>query len=304
MQGVWLIMEDTRVVQSTQGLLAAIDEMSFWLRIMFEHAKFIRGGLDPSVGQETLIRTAERFAINIQSLHSLTIQTPAQDAFRVNRLVDSSRVLTIPLRDFKAELFKLISDCQVIAELPAPLLDHIRREADFFLTMLNRLEGAPVAQEETLGIPNGSIPTSLVPRLLIPFASGNILAIARDENLFWLRIHKEHGEVLLLVAYRPRIQEMLYDATQQFERDLNSLLEEAQRTPLEPTALRAFNKKAYGVMDNWNMFLRSAYSDVINCRVPSGQINTAALILDHMSREAEYYLRVLEIEDPLLARLQ
>ncbi len=288
---------------ATQANLAAIDEMSFWLRIMYEHSKFIRGGLNPSISQEHLIQTADDFARNIERLHAMVVQLPPTDAAQVSTLMTAAESWVRPLRDFKAMLFSQISACQVIAELPAPLLDHIRREADYFLTMLDRIQGDPVPLDETLGIPDGSVPTSVVPRLLIPATGPNLLKAVRDANLFWLRIHMEHGEVLLLIAYRPRIQEMLYDATAKFERDLEALLNEAKVTPLDPRSLREFDAKAYVVMVQWRDFLIDLYQDVLKCDVPSGQINTDALILDHMAREASYYIEVLGIEDRLLEQM-
>lgn len=288
---------------SAQATVAAIDEMSFWLRIMYEHSKFIRGGLNPSISQEPLIQIADNFARKIEGLHDAVIQTPPQNEAQVNNLVNASRGWVTALRDFKAQLYELINDCRVIAELPAPLLDHIRREADYFLTMLDRVQGTPVPSDATLGIPDGSSPTSLVPRLLVPSLGPDLLKAIRDANLFWLRIHMEHGEVLLLIAYRPRIQEMLYDATAVFEQQLEDLLTEAKQTPLEPQGLRAFNAKAYVVMSDWRDFLRDLYEDVLKCSVPSGQINTDALILDHMAREAEYYIELLGIEDRLLEQM-
>lgn len=287
-------------ITSPEGLCAAIDEMRFWLRIMFEHAKFIRGGLNPSQDQEQFFRTADDFAINIEELFIKAVNTSSKDTVAVNALVDASIYWTVKLRDFKAQLFVLLEECKAIAELPAPLLDHIRREADFFLTMLYRLKGMPVPPEDVLGIPNANIPTSLVPKRLIPFMGESIPRIARDQNLFWLRIHMEHGEVLLLIAYRPHIQEMLYDATSKFERQLDLLLEEAKRIPIVPAALKAFNSKAYVAMKEWHCFLQKLFKDVMECDVPSGQINAPALILDHMAREAEYYIEVLLIEDTLL----
>lgn len=288
------------IIMSPQGLRAAVDEMRFWLQIMFEHAKFIRGGLNPSKEQEQFIRTAEYFAVNIECLFMMVVNTPAQDAGRVNAFIDTSINWTIALRNFKAQLFVLLEQCKAVAELPAPLLDHIRREADFFLTMLYRLKGLPVPPEKVLGIPNANIPTSLVPKLLIPFMGESIPRIARDQNLFWLRIHREHGEVLLLVAYRPKIQDMLYEATAKFEKQLEVLLEEAKRVPQQSAALKTFNTKAYAVMKEWHDFLLKLFKDVIECDVPSGQINAPALILDHMAREAQYYLEVLLIEDKVL----
>lgn len=280
--------------------VAALDEMRFWLRIMEEHAKFVRGGLDPTLTQESYIKTADVTATQIHELHMEAMRTTPSDLAKVNGLIDQSLEAVTALRNFKAQLYKMIAGCRLIAELPAPLLDHVRREADFFLTMLYRVRNMPVPAKGVLGIPDGEIPTSLVPRRLIPHMGPNILDIAMEENLFHLRLHKEHGEVLLLVAYRPKVQEMLYRATAVFEKRLERLLRAARRIPRHPRAIERFNARVYPIILEWRNFLRELHHDVVTCDVPTGQINTPALILDHMAREAEYYLTVLQIVDSVL----
>lgn len=280
--------------------VAALDEMRFWLRIMEEHAKFVRGGLDPTITQEQLIRMADTTATLMHGLHMEAMRTSPGDLTKVNLLIDKSIQAVTALRDFKVRLYKMTVECRVISELPAALIDHVRREADFFLTMLYRMRNMPVPPNSVLGIPDGEIPTSLVPRRLIPYMGQNIPEIAMEENLFHLRIHKEHGEVLLLIAYRPRVQEMLYNATAKFEKQLDRLLRAAKRVPDNPRAIERFNAMVYPVMLKWRNFLRELHCEVVKCEVPTGQINTPALILDHMAREAEYYLTVIQIVDSVL----
>lgn len=59
-----------------EGLLAALEEMRVWTRLMAEHAKFIRMGLDPNRAQEELFREADRFAVRLDALYDQTIHTP------------------------------------------------------------------------------------------------------------------------------------------------------------------------------------------------------------------------------------
>lgn len=279
-------------------LEAALDEMGFWNRIMADHAKFIRGGVDPT--EEQVFRVAEAYAKRYDQLVARVGLTNAGNIAAVNVLDDESMVVTSVFRDFKARLTRLIQACRVVTELPAALLDHIRREADFFLTMLLVLEGRPLPSRDVLGIPDGGAPVNLLPRRLIPLAGENIILVARDENLFWLRIHKEHGEVLLLIAYRPEVQESLYNATAEFEADLDRLLEEADTVPLNANAMKMFGQRIYPAVARWRDFLREMHRQVLECEVPTGQINAPALILDHMAREAEYHLEVLAILDSSL----
>lgn len=283
-----------------QAAIAALDEMRFWLRIMEEHAKFVRGGLDPTAIQENLIKIADTTATLLHVLHMEAMGTSPADLERVDSLIDRTLQAVTALRNFKIRLLKLIKECRVTTELPAPLLDHVRREADFFLTMLYRVRNMPVPAKGVLGIPDSDIPTSLVPRRLIPFMGSRIPEIAVEENLFHIRIQMEHSEVLLLVAYRPRVQEMLYNATAAFDKRLARLLRAAERLPADPRAIERFNARVYPIMLKWRNFLRELHCEVVKCEVPTGQINTPALLLDHMAREAEYYLTTLQIIDSVL----
>lgn len=279
---------------------AALDEMRFWLRIMEEHAKFVRGGLDPTNAQEYLIRMADTTAALMQGLHMEAMRISPAESEKINLLIDKSMKAVTVLRNFKVQLYKMTVECLVTSELPAALIDHVRREADFFLTMLYRMRNMPVPPNDVLGIPDGEMPTGLVPRRLIPYMGQNIPEIAMEENLFHLRIQKEHGEVLLLIAYRPHVQEKLYKATANFEKQLDRLLRAAKRVSDNPRAILRFNAMVYPVMLKWRNFLRELHCEVVKCGVPTGQLNTPALILDHMAREAEYYLTVIQIVDSVL----
>lgn len=280
--------------------VAALDEMRFWLRIMEEHAKFVRGGLDPTATQENLIKMADTTAALMHGLHMEALGTSPADVERVNSLIDRSIQAVTALRNFKIHMFRLVSECRITTELPASLFDHVRREADFFLTMLYRVRNMPVPAKGVLGIPDSDIPTGLVPRRLIPFMGNRIPEIAVEENLFHIRIQLEHSEVLLLVAYRPKVQEMLYKATAVFDKKLTRLLRAARRLPAEPQVIGRFNARVYPIMLKWRNFLRELHCDVVKCDVPTEQINTPALLLDHMAREAEYYLTTLQIIDSVL----
>lgn len=295
------------IYEASQGNLlspvraaAAIDEMRFWVRIMGEHAKFIRGGVDPT--EERIFRIADGFAVEFDNLLVGVQSLVPANLGSVAALMNESIRKTLALRNFKVQLFQALSNCQVTAELPPPLLDHIRREADFFLSNLYRILGMPAVPREVLGIPDGEMTANVVPRLLIPYSGPNILDVARDENLFHLRIQKEHGEVLLLIAYRPKIQDMMFRETAAFENRIEMLLRQAENLPRSPGAILNFNRKVREAMVKWHGFLTGLFRDVKECDVPSGQINAPALILDHMAREVTYYLSVLDLVDQTLAR--
>lgn len=103
----------------------------FWNQIMMEHALFIRGLLDPT--EETLIQTADEFA---EEYKSLLNEAKKRDLQTCEELTRKTIQETERYRDFKAAGTKGIIDCR-IAGLILPLLaDHVLREANHYLRIL------------------------------------------------------------------------------------------------------------------------------------------------------------------------
>ena len=105
------------------------DSELFWNRVMMEHALFIRGLLDPS--EEDLIHTADDFAADFKRL--LETSAAAND-----RMMGSgaSLALTEKLRDFKQAGVEGIEACQIKSIILPLLADHVLREANHYLRLL------------------------------------------------------------------------------------------------------------------------------------------------------------------------
>lgn len=103
----------------------------FWNQIMMEHALFIRGLLDPT--EEELIQTADDFAMEYRQLLA---QARTNNDRTMGELTRKTLEETVRYRDFKAAGTKGITDCK-IASLILPLLaDHVLREANHYLRIL------------------------------------------------------------------------------------------------------------------------------------------------------------------------
>ncbi|MBQ8688108.1 MAG: DUF2935 domain-containing protein [Ruminococcus sp.] len=100
----------------------------FWNQIMMEHALFIRGLLDPS--EEELIHSAHQFAGDYAAL--LKASRNAQEK------IMSADVLTQTkkFRDFKAAGTKGIAACQIRSLILPLLADHVLREANHYIRLL------------------------------------------------------------------------------------------------------------------------------------------------------------------------
>lgn len=97
----------------------------FWNQIMMEHAMFIRGLLDPS--ETDLICSADGFAkefcdllANCRKAHDKTITLEK----------------TIALRDYKAAGTQGISNCNIRSVILPLLADHVLREANHYIRLL------------------------------------------------------------------------------------------------------------------------------------------------------------------------
>lgn len=101
----------------------------FWNRIMMEHALFIRGLLDPS--EEKLINTADDFAEDYKRL--LGASVAANDrAMRAGNALE----LTREFRDFKRAGVEGIEGCQIRSLILPLLADHVLREANHYIRLL------------------------------------------------------------------------------------------------------------------------------------------------------------------------
>ena len=109
----------------------------FWNRQMAEHAKFIRGLLDPT--ENDLINLANNFGNEFDQLTADA--KAAMDATAPSgKLTDDSLKATENLRNFKAQGTQGILACQVRSIIIPLLGDHVLREANHYLRLLRMFE--------------------------------------------------------------------------------------------------------------------------------------------------------------------
>ena len=119
-----------------------LEQEEFWLRK--EHIEFVIHLLDPS--ERELLEQAEGFRKIFSRLLETGRDLESMNGVRpknfntVIRFTQDVIKNTMLLRDFKAAAFELAKLCEVLSIISTPLLlDHIRREADKFLSELNML---------------------------------------------------------------------------------------------------------------------------------------------------------------------
>ena len=108
----------------------------FWNQIMMEHALFIRGLLDPS--EEELIEAANGFAGDYKGLLA---EAKKQDCRTMDDLTRKTLEETEKYRDFKKAGTKGITECEISSLILPLLADHVLREANHYLRILENTCG-------------------------------------------------------------------------------------------------------------------------------------------------------------------
>ena len=109
----------------------------FWNRQMAEHAKFIRGLLDPT--ENDLFDLADNFGdvfdrLTAEAKAAIDMTAPRE------RVTEESLRATQELRDFKAQGTQGILACQIKSIIIPLLGDHVLREANHYLRLLRMFE--------------------------------------------------------------------------------------------------------------------------------------------------------------------
>jgi len=122
--------QDMNVDQET------LEQEAFWNRIMGEHAKFVRGLLDPT--ENDLINTANDFGNEFDKLTADAMKA-MEGTIPQKTVTEESLKATMAIRNFKASGTQGLLQCK-IKSIVTPLLgDHILREANHYLRLLKKL---------------------------------------------------------------------------------------------------------------------------------------------------------------------
>lgn len=107
-------------------------ELNFWNNIMGEHAQFMDGMLDPT--EKSLKKTAENTADRFEKL--------VQECIRVgeDQILQRSFEATNNIKNFKRSATEGLLACKIKSIIPPLLADHVLREANHYLRLLEVLK--------------------------------------------------------------------------------------------------------------------------------------------------------------------
>lgn len=112
----------------------AYEQETFWNRIMAEHAKFIRGLLDPT--ENELINKANDFGNEFDELTKEAIEA-MHNTIPISTVTENSLKATSDIQKFKQQGTQGLVECKIKSIIIPLLGDHTLREANHYLRLLN-----------------------------------------------------------------------------------------------------------------------------------------------------------------------
>jgi hypothetical protein len=111
----------------------AYEQETFWNRIMAEHAKFIRGLLDPT--ENDLFNAANNFGNEFDKLTVEAIEA-MNNSMPISNVTEDSLKATKDIQKFKQQGTQGLVDCKIKSIIIPLLGDHTLREASHYLRLL------------------------------------------------------------------------------------------------------------------------------------------------------------------------
>jgi hypothetical protein len=253
----------------------SLTENKFWLRIMKEHALFLGEGMNKN--DRDLIQQTDRFHHYFEQQERRAHQTP-QSVEAVRKLNEDSIQLVYGFRNFKRNLLILIINCKISGFNFPLLVDHIAREAEYFMGSLQKFNQG----------------------ILEPIQDAII-----HENVFWLRIMMEHSR--FIASLLDQSERNLVNTARKFGDDFEVLLNQAR----DVESMLSRKKPTYPIIGKMNHdsetateelrdFKRTGLELIRTCQIRN-VINP--LLADHVVREAEHFLFMIgTLEERLKAK--
>jgi len=111
-----------------------LEQEAFWNRIMAEHSKFIRGLLDPT--ENDLINVANNFGNEFDQLTQEAIEAMNRTN-SISKVTEDSLAATKKIKDFNTQGTQGLIDCKIKSIIIPLLGDHVLRESNHYLRLLN-----------------------------------------------------------------------------------------------------------------------------------------------------------------------
>jgi len=171
--------------------------------------------------------------------------------------------LTNCLAKFKTKLLSDVLACRVFTTNYPLLIDHILREAKFYMKLVQRLQN----REEI-----------------------DLLKEAYEQETFWNRIMAEHSKFIR--GFLDPTENDLFNTANNFGNEFDKLTQEAKEAMDKTLPLAKVTDDSLKATMEISKFKAQGTQGLIECKIKSIII---PLLADHTLREANHYLRLLKI---------
>jgi hypothetical protein len=256
----------------------SLDEIRFWSRIMKEHSLFLKLGF--RCEDTKLIQEADYYFAVFEDIenraHSFSLDT---DPRKITSFNEKVIVAVTGIWAFKRKVLGLVIRCKLPGQNNFPLLiDHVSREANYFRKRLKELNKGKLA----------------------PLQDAII-----KENVFFLRIMADHAKFIghLLDPSERKLGDLARNFSHDFDqllfqaKDLESMCPQSQTVPLLDQFLDQNRVSVKSLRD----FKKTARDLIEECRIKS---IIHPLLADHVFREAERFLEIIDMFDQHLTEVQ
>lgn len=169
--------------------------------------------------------------------------------------------LTSQLADFKEDLLEAVRACKMMTSLYPLLIDHILREAKFFMNMLVSLSrGDTMMQPEDL----------------------------LNQEVFWNKIMAEHSK--FIAGLLDPSEETLIDSARMFGKQFDKLAADAQNATKQTVNRAQVTDSSLAATIKLRDFKAAGTKGFLDCKVKS---IITPLLGDHVLREANHYMCIL-----------
>ncbi len=187
----------------------------------------------------------------------ITRNTVARVTELNNKAISAARQIA----NFKSNLLQNVLACKMFTTNYPLLIDHILREAKFYLRMLERLQN----REEF-----------------------DLAGEAAYQETFWNRIMAEHSKFIRGLLDPTEVK--LYDTADDFGRKFDELTEEGKKLSENLGLLPVITEKSLKNTVNVRNFKKQGTEGILQCSIRS---IAYSLLGDHVVREANHYIRIL-----------
>ena len=169
--------------------------------------------------------------------------------------------LVSQLADYKENLLENIRACKMTTTLYPLLIDHILREAKFFMNML-----ASISSGDTMMRPEDMI----------------------RQEAFWNRIMAEHSK--FIAGLLDPTEENLIDTARMFSKQFDTLTDQAKQAATQTMNIDKITENSLSTTLKLRDFKSAGTKGFLDCKIESIMV---PLLGDHVLREANHYLCVL-----------